>query len=168
MSPADHRAGPPAGPAPHASRPPDARRLAEAPEFESDGPIILYDGVCNLCNASVRFVADRDRALRFRFAFLQSRSGEALLQRHGLEEARNRLDSVLLVEDGRVYDKSTAALRIARQLDGLWPALFVFIALPRALRDRVYDFIGRRRYRWFGKTDECQIPRNDLRARLLP
>ena len=159
MNQAGPSAAPPADP---------ASPGAAAPEtLEAGGPIILYDGVCNLCSASVRFVADRDRAERFRFAFLQSPSGEALLRRYGRSTC-NRLDSVLLVEDGRVHDKSSAALRIARQLDGPWPVLFVLIVLPRGLRDWVYDFIGQRRYRWFGKTDECQVPRSDLRSRLLP
>ena len=159
MSQADPSAGPPAEPPSHGA--------TEAADLGAGGPIILYDGVCNLCSASVRFVADRDRAERFRFAFLQSPSGEALLRQHG-RDADKRLDSVLLLQGGRVYDKSTAALRIARQLDGAWPVLFLLLVLPRALRDWVYDFIGQRRYRWFGKTDVCLVPREDLRSRLLP
>lgn len=130
-------------------------------------PIILFDGVCNLCSASVRFVADRDRRQRFRFAFLQSETGQGLMRRHDLDDG-DLLSSVILIDRGRAYEKSTAALRIAKQLDGLWPALFALILIPKPLRDWVYDFVGQRRYRWFGQTSVCQIPRDDLRERLLP
>lgn len=134
---------------------------------ERAGPIILFDGVCNLCGASMRFVADRDRDRRFRYAFLQSDSGRALVRRHGLSDV-DLLSSVVLVDRGQAFRKSTAALEIARLLNRPWPLFYAFIVLPRRFRDTVYDVIGSRRYRWFGRSDVCQLPREDLRDRLLP
>jgi predicted DCC family thiol-disulfide oxidoreductase YuxK len=128
---------------------------------EGGGPIILFDGVCNLCTASVRFVIERDSRRRFRFASLQSAAAERLLG------ARDQLESMVLVADGKTYRRSTAALLIARRLDGAWPLLAVFLAIPRPLRDAVYDFIGRRRYRMFGKRDTCWAPRPELAERFL-
>ena len=128
---------------------------------EQDRPVILFDGVCNLCTGSVRFVIERDSRKRFRFASLQSPVAERLLGQ------RNDLDSVVLVQNGEIYRKSTAALLIARRLDGLWPALWALLVIPRFLRDAVYDWIGRRRYRMFGKRDACWMPRPELADRFL-
>lgn len=128
---------------------------------EGGGPIILFDGVCNLCTASVRFVIARDSRRRFRFASLQSAAAERLLGE------RDQLESMVLVADGKSYRKSTAALLIAKRLDGAWPLLAAFLVIPRPLRDAVYDFIGRRRYRMFGKRDVCWVPRPDLAERFL-
>ena len=128
-------------------------------------PVILFDGICNLCSASVRFVFARDSRARFRFASLQSPIAEQLL---GAElQQHDRLGSVVLVQDGKVYRKSAAALRIARRLDGLWPLLALLLIVPRPLRDAVYDFIGQRRYRWFGQQEVCWRPEGDLGARFL-
>jgi predicted DCC family thiol-disulfide oxidoreductase YuxK len=128
---------------------------------EADRPIILFDGVCNLCTGSVQFVIERDARKRFRFASLQSPTAERLLGR------RDDLESMVLVENGQVYRKSTAALRIARRLDGAWPLLAAFLVIPRFLRDAVYDWIGRRRYRLFGRRDTCWVPRPELTERFL-
>ena len=125
-------------------------------------PVILFDGVCNLCDASVQFVLDHDRAAHFRFAPLQSETARRLVG-----DRATALDSIVLVEDGRVYDRSTAALRIARRLDGAWPALAAFLVVPRPLRDVVYDWIARNRYRWFGTRDACRLPTPDTAARFL-
>lgn len=118
--------------------------------------LILFDGVCNLCAGAVRFILPRDPAGRFTFAPLQS------------EAARNRLSaaggapdapaSLVLIEDGRVFHESTAALRIARRLRFPWPLLSVFLIVPRVLRDPVYRWIARHRYRWFGRREECWRP----------
>ncbi|MBY6187607.1 DUF393 domain-containing protein [Marinobacter hydrocarbonoclasticus] len=126
--------------------------------------IILFDGVCNLCNASVRFVAARDPSARYQFAPLQSRTARGLLADYPLPE---RGDSVILIQDGKAYQKSEAALRIARHLSGLWPLLAVCLVIPRPIRDGVYDVIGRRRYRWFGRTDTCLLPSDALKSRFL-
>jgi predicted DCC family thiol-disulfide oxidoreductase YuxK len=127
--------------------------------------IILFDGHCNLCNASVQFVIRRDRRGRFKFAALQSEAGRALLKKAGGGEVT--LDSVLLIADGKVYQRSAAALRIARRLDGCWPALFVFIIIPPPLRDCIYTWIARNRYRWFGRREECMVPTEELKGRFI-
>jgi predicted DCC family thiol-disulfide oxidoreductase YuxK len=128
---------------------------------EDRGPVILFDGVCNLCTGSVRFVIARDRRRQFRFASLQSPVAQKLLGAPGA------LDSVVLVMDGATYRKSTAALLIAKRLDGLWPLLAVFLVVPRFLRDGIYDWIGNRRYRLFGRTDACWTPQPGLAERFL-
>lgn len=127
--------------------------------------VILFDGVCNFCNATINFVIDHDRANRFVFAPLQSETGRQLLQTNGLDNAK--LDSVVLLKNGVVYHKSDAALQIARQLDGPWPLLYVFRILPRFLRNFVYDIVARNRYRWFGRRDSCRMPSPELRQRFL-
>jgi len=139
--------------------------LSRSFEQEAHG-IILFDGVCNLCNGAVNFVIDRDPAGFFKFAPLQSNTGRALLEQHALPT--ETLDSIVLIEGGRVYHRSGAALRIARRLRGGWPLLYSFIIVPRFIRDRVYDFIAAHRYRWFGKEDACRVPTPALRARFLP
>lgn len=127
--------------------------------------IILFDGVCNFCNASVNFVIARDRAGYFKFAPLQSEIGEDVIERHGIDTTET--DSVILVEDNFVYTHSTAALRIARRLDGLWSWLFLFIVIPRPIRDVFYRLFARYRYRLFGRQDACMMPTPDIRARFL-
>jgi predicted DCC family thiol-disulfide oxidoreductase YuxK len=138
-----------------------ARRSVPA----SDRPTVLFDGVCNLCHASVLFVIDRDPAGRFAFASLQSDTGRRLLAAHGRDAAD--LGTVVLVEDGRCFVRSTAALRIARRLSGAWPLLYLLIAVPRPIRDAVYAWVARNRYRWFGRSDACRIPSEDLASRFI-
>lgn len=132
---------------------------------EAGRPVILFDGVCNLCTGSVRFVIARDSRKQFRFASLQSPVAEKLLGAQ--TRAGDRLESVVLVVGERTYRKSTAALLIARRLDGLWPLLSALRVIPRPLRDAVYDWIGRRRYRMFGKRDVCWKPQPELAERFL-
>lgn len=138
---------------------------------QDDRAVILFDGVCNLCNRFVNFVIDRDPDGHFQFAALQSDAAHALLRGHGdsnpSTEGEGLLRSVVLIEDGHVYRKSTAALRIARHLTGWWPLLTVFLAVPSAVRDWVYDRVAARRYDWFGKRDQCRVPTPDLRRRFL-
>ncbi|MCH7638529.1 MAG: DUF393 domain-containing protein [Bacteroidetes bacterium] len=131
----------------------------------SEHPIILFDGVCNLCNHAVDFVIDRDPELVFRFASLQSHLGERLLT--GFEIDTNETDSLVLIEEGRAYVCSTAALRIVRRLGKLWPAVYGLIVVPRPLRDAVYKAIARRRYRWFGRRETCRLPTPEEQARFL-
>ncbi|HJX28865.1 MAG TPA: thiol-disulfide oxidoreductase DCC family protein [Thermoanaerobaculia bacterium] len=128
-------------------------------------PTILFDGVCNLCNGSVQFILRRDPEARFRFASLQSEAGQRLVTEQGLNP--EVLSSVILIEDGRVYRESTAALRIARHMAGAWKLLRVFVLIPRPIRDAVYRLIARNRYRWFGKSETCWLPTPELRARFL-
>jgi predicted DCC family thiol-disulfide oxidoreductase YuxK len=127
--------------------------------------IVLYDGVCNYCNASVRFVIARDPPGRYRFAALQSDVGKSLLADHHLPPAS--METVVLIEGGKVYTRSTAALRVARRLTGAWPLLYVFIIVPRPIRDWCYGVFARNRYRWFGRTDACQIPSPEVRQRFM-
>jgi predicted DCC family thiol-disulfide oxidoreductase YuxK len=128
-------------------------------------PILLFDGVCNLCNASVQFVLKRDPEGRFRFASLQSEAAQELLAQ--FEHAPADLSTVVLIENGQLYTKSDAALRAARRLPGLWPLLYGFIILPRFLRNGVYDWIARNRYRWFGREEQCMLPRPEWKERFL-
>lgn len=126
--------------------------------------VLLIDGVCNLCEGCVRFIVPRDPEGRFAFAALQSETGERLLREAGLP---NDLDTVVLLEDGRSYARSTAILRVLRRLSGAWPLLYALIAIPRPLRDWAYAAFIAHRYRWFGKKDACLVPGPDLAARFL-
>ncbi|MEQ8706464.1 MAG: thiol-disulfide oxidoreductase DCC family protein [Phaeodactylibacter sp.] len=128
-------------------------------------PILLFDGVCNLCNSSVQFIIERDPEARFRFASLQSEEGQGLLHTFGARLPD--LSSVVLVQDGKLYARSEAALRVARQLKGGWALLYAFIVVPRPIRDAIYNWIARNRYRWFGKKEACMIPSPDIQSRFL-
>jgi predicted DCC family thiol-disulfide oxidoreductase YuxK len=127
--------------------------------------VVLFDGVCNLCNGTVVFVAGRDPAARFRFAALQSAIGRDLLGATGLPV--DAPETLVLLEGGRVFVRSTAALRIARRLSGFWPLAYAAIVIPRPIRDAVYRLIARHRYRLFGRRETCMIPSPDLRRRFL-
>ena len=127
--------------------------------------IILFDGVCNLCNGFVQFVIAHDAAGRFKFAALQSEAGQQLLK--NLPAAAQNLDTVVLIENGRFYHRSTAALRILRHLSGAWPLLYLAIVLPVFLRDWIYNFVARNRYRWLGRRESCLMPTPALKARFL-
>lgn len=132
----------------------------------ADGhPVVLFDGVCNLCDSSVQFIIRRDPSGRFRFASLQSDAGRAVVQ--ALGRSPDDLDTMVLVDGDRTWIKSAAALEIARHLTGLWPALRILAAVPRPVRDWGYDVIARHRYRWFGKKDVCITPTPDVRDRFL-
>jgi predicted DCC family thiol-disulfide oxidoreductase YuxK len=131
-----------------------------------DHPIVLFDGVCNLCNASVNFLIDRDPSSTLRFASLQSDAARDLLMQFGPTPLGDP-DSMLLIEGGRTYERSTAALRIVRHLSGAWRILGVLLVIPRPLRDAVYRLVAANRYRWFGKSDVCRVPTPELRARFL-
>ena len=127
--------------------------------------VVLFDGVCNVCSASVQFIHKRDPQGHFKFAALQSDAGREILDGFGLRT--DDFDTIVLVDGERHYTRSTAALRIARQLRGLWPLMYGFIVVPRFLRDAVYNLIARNRYTWFGRKDECMVPTPELRARFL-
>jgi predicted DCC family thiol-disulfide oxidoreductase YuxK len=129
-------------------------------------PIVLFDGVCNFCNAGVNFIIDRDRPGRFRFAALQSETGQELLRRFGLNTAD--FDTLVLVQGGKHYTRSTAALRISAKLGGLWPLFAVFLLVPPFLRNMAYSLFSRNRYRWFGRSEVCRVPTPEFRDRFLP
>jgi len=127
--------------------------------------IILFDGVCNLCNGIVRFIIKRDVKSKFRFASLQSETGRLWLEKFGL--SGNDFKSFVLIQGDRCYIKSTAALKMFRELGGIWTLLYVFIWIPRPLRDLLYDVIAKNRYTIFGKQETCMIPTPELEARFL-
>ena len=127
--------------------------------------VLLFDGVCNLCEGSVQFVIRRDPHAQFRFAALQSEAARRILSDLGLPT--DQVETMVLIEGGRALTRSTGALRVARRLSGLWPLLYGFIIVPRFIRDGVYSWIARNRYRWFGRKDHCLVPTPDLKARFL-
>ena len=134
----------------------------------SSHPVILFDGVCNLCNGWVNFVIDRDPTARFRFASLQSDEALDLLESVGHPIGqRSEPDSILLIDGDRVFHRSDAVLRILGDLSGAWPILGAFWIIPRFIRDSAYNLIARNRYSWFGRTDACRVPEEDLMSRFL-
>ena len=130
-----------------------------------NNPIVLFDGVCNLCNSSVQFLIRHDQKNTLRFASLQSEAGQTLLQKFNLPT--NVFNSFVLVEDEKVYLRSSAALKVASYLGGFWKILQILWIVPRFVRDGVYNLIAKNRYRWFGKKTECMIPTPELKARFL-
>jgi predicted DCC family thiol-disulfide oxidoreductase YuxK len=126
---------------------------------------VLFDGVCNLCNATVRFIIANDPTGHVCFASLQSAAGTRALAAFGRDPADSA--SIVLIDGGAVYDRSTAALRIARGLRAPWRWVALLEAVPVAVRDPVYDWIARNRYRWFGRRDVCAPPTAGERSRFL-
>lgn len=127
--------------------------------------VVLYDSVCLLCQGTVQFILKKDPKGKIAFASLQSISGKKLLESHNYPS--HDTGTVLLLEEGKVYTKSSAVLRICKQLSGMWPILFIFILIPAPLRDVMYDWVARNRYRWFGKSNTCFIPRPEWRHRFI-
>jgi predicted DCC family thiol-disulfide oxidoreductase YuxK len=127
--------------------------------------IVLFDGVCNFCNGAVQFIIKRDPKGVFSFASLQSEPGQKQLK--NLHLPTDTFNSMVYIEGARFYTKSTAALKIVRQLNGLWPLLYALILVPKPLRDAGYGLISKNRYKWFGQKDECMIPDPDIRKRFL-
>jgi predicted DCC family thiol-disulfide oxidoreductase YuxK len=140
------------------------------------GAIVLFDGVCNFCNGSVNFMIARDKKRYFKFAPLQSEKGSEIAENYGLTNSGGTLtegngqtpvDSIILIEDGKIYTHSSAALRIAKNLGGAWPILYSLILVPRAVRDLLYKWFAGNRYRMFGRRDACLIPSPEMRSRFL-
>lgn len=127
--------------------------------------VILFDGVCNLCNGFVQFIIKRDQQQKFKFASLQSDFAGKELSKYGLNN--QKMNTVFLLENGKIYSRSTAALRILKQLNGLWPMFYVFIIFPAFIRNWIYNLIAKNRYKWFGKQDSCMIPSPELQHRFL-
>lgn len=140
------------------------------------GAVILFDGVCNFCDAAVNFVIERDSGSYFKFAPLQSGAGMKLAAEYGLSSNDSvsesspdliPLDSVILIEDGKAFKYSTAALRVARHLSGIWPWFYALIVIPEPIRDFFYRVFARYRYRLFGRKDECMLPSPEVRQKFL-
>lgn len=128
-------------------------------------PIILFDGVCNLCNGAVQFIIRHDKKRQFYFASLQSPAGQELLKEYGLPQ--NDFNSFVLIENSRAYTRSAAALRVAKKLSGGWKLIYGFIIVPKFIRDAVYKFIARNRFKWFGERESCMVPTKELKGRFL-
>lgn len=127
--------------------------------------IILFDGVCILCNSSIQFVLKHDIKQQFLFASLQSDAAQKLLLQFNYKNSN--LNSIILIEDDKIYEKSTAALRISKELNPLWNMLYIFIIIPKGIRDIVYNFTAKNRYKWFGKRDTCLVYSEEYKKRFI-
>lgn len=127
--------------------------------------IILFDGVCNLCNGAVTYIIKHDKKNVFKFAALQSEIGKQLVAKFNIDT--KKVDSIILIDDEKHYEKSSAALHITKNLSGAYPLLFGFMIVPKFIRNAVYDYIARNRYKWFGKKESCMIPTKELKAKFL-
>ncbi len=127
--------------------------------------IILFDGICNLCNGSVQYVIKHDPRGIFKFAALQSVAGQRILQQHDLPN--EKFNSFILIDNGQVFTRSTAALKVAKKLKGIRKLLYAFIIVPPIIRNFVYDLIAKNRYHWFGKKETCMVPDPGLQQRFL-
>ena len=132
--------------------------------YDDKKAVVLFDGVCNLCNASVIFTIKRDRKNCFMFASLQSAAGKQLAEKHGIPPSFN---SFVLIDNGTAYTQSTAALRVLKKLRSFWALLYVFIIIPAPIRNLVYKFISRNRYSFFGKQETCMVPSEELKSKFL-
>jgi predicted DCC family thiol-disulfide oxidoreductase YuxK len=127
--------------------------------------LVLFDGVCHFCNNSVNFIMDRDSKKKFVFAPLQSNLAKEILIPYG--ENTSVIDSIILIQNNKIYKRSRAALEIAKNLDGLWPLCYGCIIVPGFIRDFVYNYISKNRYKWFGQMDACRMPTPEMRERFL-
>jgi predicted DCC family thiol-disulfide oxidoreductase YuxK len=133
------------------------------PELASK--ILLFDGVCNLCNGSVLFVIKRDKKKQIRYAAIQSEQGKMLMEKYGIEEAY--LGSLIFIDEGKVYLRSTGALSLCKYLKGLWPMLYLLVIIPPFIRNFFYNTISKYRYKLFGKYETCMVPTNELKSLFL-
>ena len=131
----------------------------------SNNKIVLFDGVCNLCNSSVQFIIKHDKKKQFRFASLQGKFGQEFLKKSNLPA--DDFNSFILLEDDKVYTRSTGALRMLKHLGRGWNLFYSFIIVPKFIRDAVYNWVARNRYKWFGKKDACMIPTPELKEKFL-
>jgi len=128
-------------------------------------PIILFDGVCNFCNAGINFIINQDRKKVFRFAALQSEAGQKLLQQYNLP--KEDFDSFVLIDEDSAYQSSTAGLRLYNKLSWYWKWTQVFWIVPKFIRDGVYNIIAKNRYKWFGKKESCMVPNQEIKDRFI-
>ncbi|MCP4140669.1 MAG: DUF393 domain-containing protein [Chloroflexi bacterium] len=131
----------------------------------TENNIIIFDGVCNLCNWSVQFIIKRDPNAVFKFASLQSEFGTTIIQKYGLSSENQ--ESLLLLRNGELLSKSSATLAIAAKLNGAWKFFPVFRFIPQNIRDKIYDWVATNRYRWFGKRDKCMIATEEIEERFI-
>lgn len=133
--------------------------------MNASNPVILFDGVCNLCNHIVQFIIKRDKKKQFLFASLQGKTGQDVLKKFNL--SANDFNSFIILEGDKIYTRSTGALRMLKKLGGGWKLFYGFIIVPKFIRNAVYNWIARNRYKWYGKRDECMIPTPELKERFL-
>jgi predicted DCC family thiol-disulfide oxidoreductase YuxK len=126
--------------------------------------IILFDGICNLCSSSVRFIIQRDPGREFKFASLQSEAGKQYIEQYNIQET---IDSIVLIKGGKVYLESTAALKIASRLKWPWRIFGILQGVPKPVRDRLYRWIAKNRYKWFGRDESCMLPSKENRDRFI-
>ena len=131
----------------------------------NDHPVILFDGVCNFCNSAVNFTLKRNTKANIRFAPMQSDAGLKLLQQYHLPV--DDMQSFVFIENGVAYKQSTAGLKVCRHLNGLWPLCYGLIIVPKFIRDGIYNWIAKNRYKWFGVQQSCMIPTPEVSARFL-
>ena len=128
-------------------------------------PLLLFDGVCNLCNSSVQFVLNKDKQNKFTFASLQSDAAKEILLQFG--ETNLNLDSIILITDAKIYSKSSAILKVSKLIGGFYSLSIIFYIIPKFIRDKMYDFVAKNRYKWYGKRESCMVPTNELKSRFL-
>ena len=136
--------------------------MIESPDINN---IVLFDGICNFCDSSINRIIRHDKKNRFRFAPLQSETGKKLAKQYFIDTEKT--DSIILIENNKAYTKSTAILRISKHLNTLYPLMYGFMIIPAFIRNFIYDFIARNRYRWFGKKDSCMIPTAEVRSKFI-
>lgn len=127
--------------------------------------VVLFDGVCNLCNGSVNWLIDRDAKGQFQFAALQSEYGQSVVKQFNV--TGDYMNTVLLLEGDKLYSRSDAILRIFKHLGGVYALMYAFIIIPSFIRNFFYNLVASNRYRWFGKQDACRVPTPELKARFL-
>lgn len=132
---------------------------------EIHNPILLFDGYCNFCNSSVQFILKHEKRKQLVFASLQSDVGKELLQQYNIDSTK--IDSLVLIENNKAYIKSSAAIRLTKYLKGLYPLAQLFLIIPYLIRNLVYDYIAKNRYKWFGKSESCMIPDQSIANRFL-
>ncbi|MFL5762297.1 MAG: thiol-disulfide oxidoreductase DCC family protein [Bacteroidia bacterium] len=135
------------------------------PEQADHTAIVLFDGICNFCDNSINRIIRHDKKNHFRFAALQSESGKKLSQQYGIDTSQT--DSIILIEDGKAYTRSSAILRITKNMNRLYPLLYGLLVIPPFIRNAVYDLVARNRYKWFGKKESCMVPTAEVRNKFL-
>ena len=128
-------------------------------------PLLLFDGVCNLCNSSIQYILKKDTKNQFKFASLQSDAAKQILLQ--FDKDNSDLDSIILIYNNRVFSKSTAALKVAEILGGFLSLTLIFWIVPKPLRDWAYDHVAKNRYKWYGKRESCMVPTSELKSRFI-
>lgn len=139
--------------------------MAKYNKFNKSTNVVLFDGVCNLCNRSVQILLKNDRKKQLSFGSLQSEKAKSLLIDHGIDP--NQMNSIVFLKDEKAYTESDAVLHICKTIGGVWIIGYLFISLPRFIRNVLYRFIARHRYRWFGKRESCMLPSPELKNRFI-